>query len=117
MLRTDVILRFVPDTACYTRVIMRTSADAFPVVGGRCTGGGAGARPSRAVVVSPKNGKIYLVTMTALCLRMSSLEDRDLRIGSGASERTWAAYFAPEAESISTILLFRGGPASIVSLW
>jgi hypothetical protein len=39
MLRTVVIRRFLMSRyVCYTQVITATSADAFPVVGGRCTG-------------------------------------------------------------------------------
>ena len=41
MLRKRVIRRFCCHTfVCYTQVITLTSADAFPVVGGRCTGRG-----------------------------------------------------------------------------
>ena len=39
MLRTGVIRHFdCHFSGCYTEVIMLASADAFPVVGGRCTG-------------------------------------------------------------------------------
>jgi hypothetical protein len=37
LLRTGVI-RHCHIIVCYTQVIMLTSPDAFPVVGGRCTG-------------------------------------------------------------------------------
>ena len=52
MLRTGVN-RGCHIFVCCTQVIALTSAHAFPVVGGLCTGGDAGARPSRAVVKTP----------------------------------------------------------------
>jgi hypothetical protein len=47
----DVTLPF-----CYTQVIMRTSADAFPVVGGRCTG-----RKSRCMAKQGRCDKTALI--------------------------------------------------------
>jgi hypothetical protein len=56
MLRTGVIRRFYcHSSGCYTQVITPTSADAFPVVGSRCTG-----RARRCKVKQGRRGKTAL---------------------------------------------------------
>ena len=62
MLRTDVI-RHCHITVWVHRVIKRTSAAAFPGVDGRCTGEGAGAKPSRAVVQDGADVWILVTTV------------------------------------------------------
>ena len=83
MLRTGVMRRFdVTLPFCYTQVIAPTSADAFPVVGGRCTGRTHRGKAKQGVVArrlrrvdayfhtSTSFGpcpEIILATMAALC--------------------------------------------------